>query len=186
MRTDSNREAFEEIVRSLSDDDKKALLQHVTTPRSSNLLSSPDLGWYIIRVELLSGCGEHFDPPPGRDILISPQHTFRQLAEVINASFARWDLGHLYQFHMPDGSRIGTVFEDDDEMHEAARRKLGRRAEGDVFIFEFDFGDSWMHRCTIIEEVEPEDAYGVRPKGPVPVWGWGQIPDQYGRITPDG
>lgn len=107
MRTDSNPGAFEEIVRSLGVDGKKALLQHVSAPRSSNLPSSPDLGWYIIRVEHLSGCAERFEPPPGRDILISPQHTFRQLAEVINASFARWDLGHLYQFHMPDGSRIG-------------------------------------------------------------------------------
>jgi hypothetical protein len=34
--------------------------------------------------------------------------------------------------------------------------------------------------------VEPEEVYGVRPKGPVAVWGWGAIPDQYGRTTRDG
>jgi len=45
---------------------------------------------------------QDFDPPPGRDILVSPQHNFRQLAEAINALFARWDLGHLFRrtFHL--------------------------------------------------------------------------------------
>jgi hypothetical protein len=142
------------------------------------------LGWYIVRVELLSGGGHDFDPPPGRDILISPQHTFRQLAETINDGFARWDLGHLYAFRMLDGTRIGIPFEDED-MHDAARRKIARRREGETFEFVFDFGDSWTHRCTILGEVEPESVYGIRPKGPVAVCGWGAIPDQYGRTTPD-
>lgn len=64
---------------------------------------------------------------------------------------------------------------------------MAKRLEGEVFDYEFDFGDSWEHRCTVLETgVVPEDAYGVRPKGPVAVWGWGMIPDQYGRTTPEG
>ena len=139
-----------------------------------------------MRVELISGRADGFEPPPGRDILISPQHTFRQFAETINSAFARWDLGHLYMFRLADGAAIGVALEELPH-REAARTKIGRRHEDEVFEYEFDFGDGWLHRCTVLEaEVDPEDVYGVRPKGPVAVWGWGSIPDQYGRTTPDG
>jgi len=143
-------------------------------------------GWYIIRVELESGRGDDYKPPPGRDLLVSPNHTFRQLAELINACFARWDLGHLYVFRMEDGANIGIPNEELGHV-DAARRKLGVRREDEVFEYEFDFGDGWTHRCTVMEvDVTPEDHYGVRPKGPVAVWGWGSMPDQYGRTRPDG
>lgn len=154
--------------------------------RTREAVAEPAGDWYIIRVELTSGRADEFDPPPGRDILISPQHTFRQLAEAINSAFARWDLGHLYMFRLADGTAIGIALEDPPH-REAARTKIAKRREGEVFEYEFDFGDGWKHRCTVLEAgVDPEDVYGVRPKGPVAVWGWGAIPDQYGRNTPKG
>jgi Plasmid pRiA4b ORF-3-like protein len=162
-------------------------VQARTLPRRTpQLVSEPRKDWYVIRVELTSGRGEMFDPPPGRDFLVSPQHSFRQFADVINLAFARWDLGHLYAFRFADGSMVGTSFED-FSVREAARTKIARRTEGETFDYEFDFGDSWEHRCTVLEAgVDPEDLDGVRPKGPVVTWGWGMIPDQYGRVTPDG
>lgn len=186
-------ESFEEIVRRLRSGDPvlgetvKRELQSLAAPGMRlGPVVQPGKDWYLIRVELTSGRGEAFDPPPGRDFLVSPHHTFRQLAEAINAAFARWDLGHLYAFRLPDGSRIGTAFEDASE-RAAARTKVAKRTEGEVFEYEFDFGDSWEHRCTVLETgVVPEDAYGVRPKGPVAAWGWGMIPDQYGRANPEG
>ena len=143
--------------------------------------------WFAIRVELVSGSAQHFEPPPGRDFLVSPQHTFRQLAEAIDRGFARWDLAHLFAFRMSNGDEIG-IPDLDDPVRDAARTKIGRRDLGEVFTYEFDFGDGWTHRCTVIEtEVPPpEDEEGIRPEGPVTVWGWGTIPDQYGRTTPDG
>ena len=186
----SGERTFEEIVAQLiqSDPAELALARDeilAYLPKREPPAGMPD-GWYIIRVELIAGRADEFDPPPGRDILISPQHTFRQLAEVINTSFARWDLGHLYAFRMADGTRIGTEF-DDPPSRLAARTKLARRYEDEIFEFEFDFGDGWQHRCTVMEvDVTPEDHYGVRPKGPVAVWGWGSMPDQYGRTRPDG
>jgi hypothetical protein len=181
--------SFDEIVRQLMADppSREALsegLAKLTLPRSR---SGPmPEGWYIVRVELRSGGGQDFAPPPGRDLLVSPNHTFRQLAEVINSCFARWDLGHLYVFRMADGTEIGTPFEDSD-IRDAARSKIARRDIGEVFEFEFDFGDSWTHRCTVRETgVEPLDVYGMKPKGPVAIWGWGAIPDQYGRTTSEG
>jgi hypothetical protein len=35
------------------------------------------------------------------------------------------------------------------------------------------------------EKADPAEAYGVTPKQPVAIWGWGWIPDQYGRETLD-
>lgn len=181
-------ERFEEIVRALRTDPsaREALsteLSKLTSPRA-RAGPMPE-GWYVIRVELLSGNGQRFAPPPGRDLFVSPNHTFRQLADLINASFARWDLGHLYAFRMSDGSEIGIPSEDDD-VRDAARSKIARRDVGEAFEFEFDFGDSWLHRCTVLEAgIDPVDEYGTKPRGPVAVWGWGTIPDQYGRTTPE-
>jgi len=186
------REMFEEIVRRIRDGDtplRDAVVRELVGPglsqREKTAPFPPGADWYVIRVELISGLALDLDPPPGRDFLVSRQHTFRQLAEVINSGFARWDLGHLYVFRLADGTMVGTAFED-LPYREAARTKIGRRREGEVFEYEFDFGDSWKHRCTVLEtEVDPEDVYGVRPKGPVAVWGWGAIPDQHGRTTPE-
>jgi Plasmid pRiA4b ORF-3-like protein len=181
---------FDEIVRRLRTGDPESTAQvseelSKLTVQKRGIGGTPD-GWYIIRVELLSGVGQDLDPPPGRDVLVSPQHTFRQLAEAINASFARWDLSHLYAFRMADGTEIGLP-DEELPLRDAARTKIARRQLHDVFEYEFDFGDGWTHRCSVIEvDVPPEDVYGVRPKGPVAVWGWGSIPDQYGRTTPEG
>jgi hypothetical protein len=34
--------------------------------------------------------------------------------------------------------------------------------------------------------IDPEETYGDRPKSPVSVWGWGDLPDQFGRRDPEG
>jgi precorrin-8X/cobalt-precorrin-8 methylmutase len=36
-----------------------------------------------------------------------------------------------------------------------------------------------------VSGVDPVEVYGVAPAAPVPIWGWGSIPDQYGRRTED-
>ncbi|WP_254072982.1 hypothetical protein [Rhodococcus rhodochrous] len=62
-------------------------------------------------------------------------------------------------------------------------RLLGLGAE---FQFTFDLGDNWTHRCVVGDEkVDPIEVVGIRPDVPVPYWGWGTIPDQYGRRWAD-
>jgi hypothetical protein len=141
--------------------------------------------WMLIRVELLSGADQDFEPSPGRDFLISSQHTFRAFADAINTAFGRWDLGHLHVFRFGD-RQIGTQVEDLD-FEDDRRTKIAHRDHGEVFAFEFDFGDSWDHRCTVVDiTVDPDEEYGERPRRPIPVFGWGTIPDQHGRTTPHG
>jgi hypothetical protein len=135
-----------------------------------------------VRVELVSGAGVHFEPP-GRIFLVGPGHTFGALADAINLHFARWDRSHLHEFTLADGRRIGFPDPDSPDTLDQARIDVASTlGKGDEFEFVFDFGDDWEHRCRVEEVgVDPDKLYGDTPMLPVPIWGWGSIPDQYGR-----
>jgi hypothetical protein len=39
-----------------------------------------------------------------------------------------------------------------------------------------------MHLCTVGQaRIDPATELGINPTEPLPYWGWGMIPDQYGR-----
>ena len=146
--------------------------------------------WLQIRVDLLGGGGISCDPSPGRIFIVGPGHTFEQFAEAIDGAFARWDLSHLHSFELADSRLIG--FPDDSfgldlGWLDHAKLKVSREVKpGDEFEYVFDLGDSWQHRCTVADEkADPLEEYGVVPKVPVVTWGWGLIPDQYGRRSFD-
>ena len=62
------------------------------------------------------------------------------------------------------------------------RVELSTLTLGEQFLVEFDFGDSWLHLCTVgPTRIDPTAALGIVPTQPLPYWGWGTIPDQYGR-----
>ena len=145
--------------------------------------------WLRVRVDLLGGLGARFRPSPGRIFIVGPSHTFATLADAINAGFGRWELWHLHEFEPADGRRIGFVdpdrFEDDEVVEDhAAVRVPDAVGPGDEFGFVFDFGDRWEHRCRVLsEKADPRREWGAAPLPgqPVAIWGWGSIPDQYGR-----
>jgi len=86
----------------------------------------------IIDVELVSGGGRgDFWPRPGRTFVASRTHTFEQFAEAINDAFGRWDLAHLHEFTLADGTRIGLPdpeWDDDREVIDAAARSSAASA----------------------------------------------------------
>jgi hypothetical protein len=148
--------------------------------------------WLQIEVELEGGGGIVCDPRPGRLLIVGAEHSFADLAETINTVFARWDRSHLHEFELPDGRLVSYPNEDFDEPrlldHESLRvtREL---VPGDSFVYTFDLGDNWRHRCRVLaKKADPVIAYGRVPDCPVAIWGWGWIPDQYGRTSsePDG
>jgi len=119
------------------------------------------------------------------------------LAEAINGAFARWDRSHLSVFTLADG-RVITDEETGAEMAASAFgpvvmpidftiAKVARMLEpGAEFQFTFDLDDGWTHRCVVGDEkVDPLAVLGIRPTTPLPYWGWGSIPDQYGRRWAD-
>jgi hypothetical protein len=143
--------------------------------------------WLSIDVELLSGRGLVLEHPPGRVMIVSPKHTLAEFAEAIDLAFARWDHSHLHVFEFADGKRymLGeSEFEPD--VIDSSRTSLGalNLGAGDEFEYVFDLGDDWRHRCEVrATDADPEDEYGIAPDQPVPIWGWGWMPDQYGRVT---
>lgn len=144
--------------------------------------------WLQIQVDLLGGGGVDLKSPPGRILIVGPGHTFQQLADAINQAFARWDLSHLHEFELSDGRLIGYPNDDfapEVTWEDHAKLKVCREVEpGDEFTFTFDLGDNWRHHCTVgPQKADPLEEYGATPSEPVPIWGWGLIPDQYGRIS---
>jgi hypothetical protein len=63
------------------------------------------------------------------------------------------------------------------------RLKVAKEVKpGEEFEYVFDLGDNWRHRCNVEpEKGDPIEEYGIVPNVPAPIWGWGSIPDQYGR-----
>ncbi|OYO02260.1 uncharacterized protein UPF0158 [Propionibacteriaceae bacterium ES.041] len=152
--------------------------------------------WITVKVELLGGRGEILDPPPGRVLILPPRLTFDQLGEAIDLALGRWDLAHLRLFQLADG----TIVTDDESAAElkASPRGAGigqtlslessiarRIHKGEEFGYVFDLGDEWTHRCTVLGTRDPFDEVGHLPTEPVAIWGWGSLPDQYGRVTSD-
>ena len=145
--------------------------------------------WLQIRVELVSGLGGQFEPPPGRVFAVSPSLTFERFADAVNRAFGRWDFSHLHAFELADGRRIG--FTDVDTGEEGwidhATAKVGSSIKpGEEFEFLFDFGADWRHRCEVLpEKLDAHEAFGELPREPVILWGWGRLPDQSGRDADD-
>jgi len=138
--------------------------------------------WISVKVELVQGRGEHLWPRPGRIFAASASHKFGQLAAAIDDAFARWDRSHLHEFELNDGTRIGIADPDDDALLDEQRLNLSRLKPGDQFIYVFDLGDDWAHLCTVGKtSIDPVETLGIVPSAPLPYFGWGQIPDQYGR-----
>ena len=149
--------------------------------------------WLSVTVELLGGRGEELWPWPGRIFAVAPSHTFENFADAINDSFARWDRSHLSMFTLADG-RVVTDEQTGAELAassggpiitqvDLASARVARTVVlGAEFQFTFDLGDDWTHRCVVgLEKIDPMEVLGVRPDVPTPYWGWGSIPDQYGR-----
>lgn len=145
--------------------------------------------WLSISVELVHGRGEEFWPRPGRIFVAARSHTFATFADAINAGFARWDLAHLSEFVLDDGTRIADTdpfFDAPEDTVDIHTAKLSTLKLGDQFVYTFDFGDNWQHLCTVgPERVDPVEVYGITPDRLVPYWGWGALPDQYGRRFAD-
>jgi hypothetical protein len=140
--------------------------------------------WLGIKVELVEGRGAYFWPRPGRVFAAARSHTFALLAHSIDVAFGRWDFAHSHGFTLSDGTAIGTPDPEwaAQEALDEEVTTLSRLRPGEVFAYEFDFGDGWTHLCTVLQEkVDPLDVLGIAPDEPLAYWGGGSLPDQYGR-----
>ncbi len=143
--------------------------------------------WLQVRVELVGGRDIECDPAPGRIFMVGPRHTFADLAEAVDVAFARWDRSHLHVFELADGRHVGFADVDPEEhgwLDHDELKVAGELSPGERFSYTFDLGDDWRHSCYVLEEkADPHLLFepGELPALPVAIWGWGWIPDQYGR-----
>lgn len=142
--------------------------------------------WISIRVDLVQGQGKQCWPRPGRIFAAARSHTFREFANAIDDAFARWDRAHLQEFTLADQTRLHQPDPDwelDDTVSEDYQRvRLSRLDPGEQFVYVFDLGDDWAHLCTVgSQRIDPVDTLGILPGKPLPYFGWGDVPDQYGR-----
>lgn len=161
----------------------------VTSRPSGKLRGAMSRTWLSIRVELVEGRGERLRPRPGRVFAAARSHTFAALADAIDTAFARWDRSHLTLFELAAGRCLyGPIAWDEPPDHGEPDRlvRLSRLRASEQFLYRFDMGDDWTHLCTVGEQrIDPLAELGVIPDRPLPYWGWGTIPDQYGRHSAD-
>lgn len=164
-------------------------LQACRPVRGGTIVTAPDgsramaRSWLSIRVELVSGRGQYFWPRPGRVIVARRTATFRELARAIDVALGRWDFAHLHRFVLDDVELV-TLDHWDEAPRGAAddSSRLSILELGQQFAYEFDMGDGWEHLCTVApNRVDPYEALGVEPARPTVAFGWGDLPDQYGR-----
>jgi hypothetical protein len=142
--------------------------------------------WMTIRVVLTRQADAELPQPAGRVLLAHADHSFSDLAEAIDTAFGRWDLTPLHQFEVE--GRVLLSDADDPEAEETEDVTLGEVGlrGGARFTYLFDLGEGWTHECTVEDiGVDPFDLAGEEPDVPVPVFGWGLLPDQYGRLAED-
>ncbi len=163
------------------------------TDGSSDRLDDVATNWLSVTVELLGGRGDALWPPPGRVLALGPSHTFMDLPHAINTAFGRWDHAHLSLFVLPDGRVVtdpetGEWMDDPPEGPALPQLDIGRTkvahvlAPGAEFQYTFDLGDEWVHRCVVDADlIDPRETFGTIVGEPLAYFGWGDVPDQYGR-----
>jgi len=74
---------------------------------------------------------------------------------------------------------------DDQPVTDICTGTLRRLQPGEQLVYVFDLGDNWTHLCTVNpDKVDPLETLGITSSempGHVSFFGWGDIPDQYGR-----
>jgi pRiA4b ORF-3-like protein len=147
--------------------------------------------WLTVRVTLLGHDDDDLSgAEPGRIFLVRADHTFADLADAIDTAFARWDLTPPHTFEVA-GRHLWsdvTLADRGTRAEPSAAVQVGevRLRAGTTFRYLFDLGERWEHLCEVERvDVDPLAEYGDAPELPVPVFGWGAIPDQYGRERED-
>lgn len=114
-------------------------------------------------------------PAVWRRVLVPANFSFDKFHWVIQAAFG-WRGYHLYQFS-PGGygsyPTIGIPSDDyDEEFEDSKKLKLSKifGSPGQKFVYNYDFGDDWIHKITLesLWEINSTKAALVAGKGACP------------------
>ncbi len=107
-------------------------------------------------------------PPIWREVLVPSDANLFLLHCTIQGSMG-WMNGHLHQFII-NGNFYGLPHpEFDDDMEDERKVKISDvlRKSKDKIMYEYDFGDGWLHSVTLIEilEADVKSVYPALLKG---------------------
>ena len=113
---------------------------------------------YQLRITL-----SHIEPKIWRSVLVPSSITLPKLHAALQIAMG-WMNTHLHMFiHNSDSYGIPDEFDDLDTKNEKSVRisKLLNK-EGDNIMYEYDFGDGWLHEV-LLEKVQPFDPTTILP-----------------------
>jgi hypothetical protein len=92
---------------------------------------------------------KHIRPPIWRRIQVKGNTTLGHLHEIIQIAMG-WGNDHMHAFHIGMGQYGAPDEEFFSEMEDEGKVTLDNiEAEGDSFIYEYDFGDGWEHSVKV-------------------------------------
>lgn len=141
-----------------------------TMPFQGDLLHLPGTLCLSIGVTVHEAGGRSLDVPLERTLAASPRHTFADLAIAIDEAFGRWELGHVREFTLGDGTRVGDAVDAKTgprRLVDSRRTRLHRLRGGERFTYTVDVGERWLHECVLIGSIDPDEVLVERPGHPV-------------------
>ena len=106
----------------------------------------------------------YIEPPIWRRMVVPGQVTLFSLHRMFQVVMG-WENYHLHQFIVGNTHYGEPDPEYDDGMKDDRRVRLQKiaREEEASFVYEYDFGDSWLHVITV-EEIEPWTQNSLAPR----------------------
>jgi hypothetical protein len=107
---------------------------------------------YEIKIEL-----EGMEPEIWRKIQLPGIVKLHKLHEVIQIAMG-WTNSHLHMFRKDNKEYMDPELDDEGYSINERRIKLEQMLTipGDTFIYEYDFGDSWIHKISLVKILESD------------------------------
>jgi hypothetical protein len=116
-------------------------------------------------------------------MVVPPGASFDQFALAVDIALGRWDTTPTRVFTAPAEGRHAP--RDPDATVPGAALVSEVMRPDRRFTYVFDAERRWVHECLVLSVLEEEQARGLA-EIPVPILGWGSVPDQYERVVPPG
>lgn len=97
-------------------------------------------------------------PPVWREVMIPAEFSLAQLHQVVQVAMG-WKNSHLHVFALGKRSFSDPEFELDDHPEDERKVHVGEllQEKGASLVYEYDFGDGWLHRI-LCEEIVTSSA----------------------------
>lgn len=114
---------------------------------------------FTLHVQLLG-----IEPPIWRRMVVDGDTSLGKLHHYLQAAMG-WTDSHLHEFRIGDFHYGNLSHDADGEIGHLDERKLILKrhfSQGDEFIYQYDFGDNWLHKIVIEQIIEDaSEALGV-------------------------